>query len=243
MMPVSITVHTHLPFIVKGRWVPNSVQEKEKEAWLVSNKLRQGIEPKWAYSVYPRASGTVGMWSTNGHYMCHFNTYVLLPSSGFLHSGYPIMGRTSIAEGMVDEVTIRSHGIWGVIHELGHNQQKGRWSFLPHTTEALCNLWDVYVHETVLNIHRNQAHPALNPDLRKQRIKNHLAKGAPLSNWVAWTALETYLQVLSEYSERREPPDFPVIPTSMHSACPSWIWEIGQGWHLAVGRAWYIWCG
>ncbi|KAH0508905.1 TRPM8 channel-associated factor 3 [Microtus ochrogaster] len=116
-------------------------------------------------------------------------------SLGFLHSGYPIMGHTSIAKGTVDEVTIRSHGSWGVIHELGHNQQKGSWSFLPHTTEALCNLWSVYVHETVLNIHRDQAHPTLNPDLRKQRIKNHLAKGAPLSNWVVWTALETYLQL------------------------------------------------
>lgn len=169
--------------------------------------------------------------------ICHFISYFLLFSSGFLLSGYSIMGHTSIAEGMVNEVTIRSHGIGGVIHELGHNQQKGRWSFLPHTTEALCNLWGVYVQETVLKIHRDQAHPSINPDLRKQRIKNHLAKGASMSNWVVWTALETYLQVLSKYSGRWEPPDFPVIPTSMHSACPSWIWEIGQGWHLAVGLA------
>ncbi|KAL1777550.1 TRPM8 channel-associated factor 3-like [Sigmodon hispidus] len=116
-------------------------------------------------------------------------------SLGFLHSGYPIMGHISIAEGVIDEVTIRSHGIWGVIHELGHNQQNDRWNFPPHTNEALCNLWAVYVHETVLNIPRDQAHPSLNPELRKQRIKDHQAKGAPLSNWVVWTALETYLQL------------------------------------------------
>ncbi|EDL13474.1 TRPM8 channel-associated factor 3 [Mus musculus] len=116
-------------------------------------------------------------------------------SFGFLHSGYPIMGLISIVEGIISEFKIRSHGIWGVIHELGHNHQKSGWTFPPHTTEALCNLWTIYVHETVLNIPREQAHPSLNPELRRQRIKYHLNKGAPLSNWIMWTALETYLQL------------------------------------------------
>ncbi|CAH7469385.1 TRPM8 channel-associated factor 3 [Phodopus roborovskii] len=116
-------------------------------------------------------------------------------SFGYLHSGYPIMGHISIAEGITDDMVMRSHGIWGVTHELGHNQQKGRWNFPPHTTEALCNLWSVYVHEAILNIHRDRVHPSLKPELRKQRIRNHLSKGAPLSNWVVWTALETYLQL------------------------------------------------
>ncbi|KAL6091250.1 hypothetical protein STEG23_027012 [Scotinomys teguina] len=123
---------------------------------------------------------------------------------GFLHSGYPIMGYTRIAKSIIDEVTIRSHGTWGVMHELGHNQQKSKWSFHPHTNEALCNLWAVYVHETVLNIHREQAHHALNPELRKKRIKDHLSKGAPLSNWVVWTALETYLQKLLKSGDLTE---------------------------------------
>lgn len=150
------------------------------------------------------------------------------------------MGNISIAEGIIDEILIRSHGIWGVMHELGHNQQKGRWHFRPHTTEALCNLWSIYVHETVLNIHRDQVHPSLKPELRKQRIKNHLDKGAPLSNWVVWTALETYLQVLSRYSGMWEPSDFPVIPRTIDSICPSWVGERSRGWHLAVNWAWYI---
>ncbi|EDM15519.1 similar to experimental autoimmune prostatitis antigen 2 [Rattus norvegicus] len=116
-------------------------------------------------------------------------------SFGFLHSGYPIMGLIIIVEGIINEFKIRSHGVWGVTHELGHNHQKPGWTFRPHTTEALCNLWSIYVHETVLNIPRDQAHPSLNPELRKQRIKDHLNKGAPLSNWIVWTALETYLQL------------------------------------------------
>ncbi|XP_032761090.1 TRPM8 channel-associated factor 3 [Rattus rattus] len=116
-------------------------------------------------------------------------------SFGFLHSGYPIMGLIIIVEGLINEFKIRSHGVWGVTHELGHNHQKPGWTFRPHTTEALCNLWSIYVHETVLNIPRDQAHPSLNPELRKQRVKDHLSKGAPLSNWIVWTALETYLQL------------------------------------------------
>lgn len=149
--------------------------------------------------------------------MCHFTSYVLVFSSGFLHSGYPIMGLISIVEGIISEFKIRSHGIWGVIHELGHNHQKSGWTFPPHTTEALCNLWTIYVHETVLNIPREQAHPSLNPELRRQRIKYHLNKGAPLSNWIMWTALETYLQVPCIYSGRLEPADFLVISRSLHS--------------------------
>lgn len=132
--------------------------------------------------------------------MCHFSSYFPVFPSGFLHSGYPIMGLIIIVEGLINEFKIRSHGVWGVTHELGHNHQKPGWTFRPHTTEALCNLWSIYVHETVLNIPRDQAHPSLNPELRKQRIKDHLGKGAPLSNWIVWTALETYLQVLCIYS-------------------------------------------
>lgn len=176
------------------------------------------------------------MQSTKCHYMYHFIDYFPLCSSGFLHSGYPIMGYTSIAKGIIDEVTIRSHGIGVVKHELGHNQQKGKWSFPLHTNEALCNLWAVYVHETFLNIHRDQAHPSLNPELRKQRIKDHLSKGAPLSNWVVWTALETYLHIPNRYSGRWEPPDSPVTPRSIHSVCPPGICERGRGCHLAVGQ-------
>lgn len=53
----------------------------------------------------------------------------------------------------------------------------------------------VYVHEEVLGIPRHQAHQALRPQCRKERIKDYLKKGAQLKDWSVWTALETYLQV------------------------------------------------
>ncbi|KAM6168198.1 TRPM8 channel-associated factor 2-like [Erethizon dorsatum] len=116
-------------------------------------------------------------------------------SAGWMHAGYPIMCHLESAQELINETGMRSRGLWGAIHELGHNQQRPGWEFPPHTTEATCNLWSVYVHETVLGIPRAQAHPALSPPEREKRIKAHLQKGAPLRDWNVWTALETYLQL------------------------------------------------
>ncbi|MBZ3879897.1 TRPM8 channel-associated factor 2 [Sciurus carolinensis] len=116
-------------------------------------------------------------------------------SNGWMHSGYPIMCHLESVKELIDETAMRSSGLWGPIHELGHNQQRHGWEFPPHTTEATCNLWSVYVHEMVLGIPRARAHPALSPAEREKRIKAHLAKGAPLCDWNVWTALETYLQL------------------------------------------------
>lgn len=71
-----------------------------------------------------------------------------------MHSGYPIMGHNATALEMIDIKTMKDSGLWGPIHELGHNQQRACWEFPPHTTECTCNLWSVYVHEEVLGIDR-----------------------------------------------------------------------------------------
>ncbi|XP_069836111.1 TRPM8 channel-associated factor homolog [Dendropsophus ebraccatus] len=115
-------------------------------------------------------------------------------SAGWMHAGYPIMCHLDAAPSSVS-VTAMKKGIWGHIHELGHNQQRGVWEFPPHTTEATCNLWSVYVHETVLGIPSDKAHPAIKPDARDNRIKQYLKNGANLDEWNVWTALETYLQL------------------------------------------------
>ncbi|XP_047550823.1 TRPM8 channel-associated factor 2-like isoform X1 [Lutra lutra] len=116
-------------------------------------------------------------------------------SAGWMHSGYPIMCHLESVQELISEAHMRSNGLWGPIHELGHNQQREEWEFPPHTTEATCNLWSVYVHETVLDIPRAKAHPDLSPPEREKRIKTYLEKGAPLNDWNVWTALETYLQL------------------------------------------------
>lgn len=114
---------------------------------------------------------------------------------GWMHAGYPVMVHLESVTGMTDVQSIKTKGFWGPIHELGHNQQQEGWEFPPHTTEATCNLWPVYVHETVLGIPRDKAHEALKPEKREQRIQNYINNGAQLKGWNSFTALETYLQV------------------------------------------------
>ncbi|KAM4035791.1 TRPM8 channel-associated factor homolog [Anomaloglossus baeobatrachus] len=115
-------------------------------------------------------------------------------SAGWMHAGYPIMCHLPSATTLVS-ITEMKKDLWGPIHELGHNEQRGVWEFPPHTTEATCNLWAVYVHETVLGISRDKAHPNLKPDARENRIKQYVKNGANLNEWSVWTALETYLQL------------------------------------------------
>ncbi|KAM5172062.1 uncharacterized protein ACMZJ9_004915 [Mantella aurantiaca] len=119
-------------------------------------------------------------------------------SAGWLHAGYPIMCHIESTKHLISTTALwRSleADLWGPAHELGHNQQKSNWEFPPNTTEATCNLWSVYICETILQLPRDQAHCSLNPKLRETRIRQYLKDGANLDNWSVWTALETYLQL------------------------------------------------
>ncbi|XP_029964013.1 TRPM8 channel-associated factor homolog [Salarias fasciatus] len=120
-------------------------------------------------------------------------------SHGFMHAGYPVMTHKSSAAALVNVEGARTKGMWGAIHELGHNQQRGSWEFPPHTTEATCNLWSVYVHEEVLNLKREKVHNAVKPENRSKRIEGYVKGGRKLSDWSMWTALETYLQLQGQF--------------------------------------------
>ncbi|MEM9453775.1 MAG: M60 family metallopeptidase [Myxococcota bacterium] len=116
-------------------------------------------------------------------------------SNGWMHAGYPMMGHIASTPGLIDRAHIETHGSWGPFHELGHGHQ-WRELGLPGVVEATVNLWSVHTSETVLGLGRAQAHPALTPAARAQRIADYLAGGADFWNdWSVWTALETYLQL------------------------------------------------
>ncbi|XP_028817986.1 TRPM8 channel-associated factor homolog [Denticeps clupeoides] len=120
-------------------------------------------------------------------------------SYGFMHAGYPIMMQSCSAPGLVDHAGIRATGLWGAIHELGHNQQRGVWEFPPHTTECTCNLWSVYVHETVLGLDRARAHENMSLQYRSARAQQYAMGGRRLEQWDMWTALETYMQLQDQF--------------------------------------------
>ncbi|KAM5145673.1 TRPM8 channel-associated factor homolog [Mantella aurantiaca] len=115
-------------------------------------------------------------------------------SQGWMHSGYPIMVHLKSAEALVQVENIKPD-MWGLLHELGHNWEIGKCAIPPHTDEALCNLWAVYVYENVLAIPREKAHGDLKPRVREERIWKYLKSGAQLENWNTWVCLETYLQL------------------------------------------------
>ncbi|XP_055052030.2 TRPM8 channel-associated factor homolog [Misgurnus anguillicaudatus] len=120
-------------------------------------------------------------------------------SSGFMHSGYPIMMHSTSAPELMNPKKANRRDLWGFMHELGHNQQRGVWEFRPHTTECTCNLWSVYVHEEVLGIDRATAHPNMTPKNRQDCIKDYVKGGRDLEKWTVWTALETYMQLQEKF--------------------------------------------
>ncbi|XP_075956707.1 TRPM8 channel-associated factor homolog [Anarhichas minor] len=120
-------------------------------------------------------------------------------SAGWMHAGYPVMMHSSVAAELVRTDDARTKGLWGEIHELGHNQQRSCWEFQPHTTDGTCNLWSVYVHEEVLGIKRAEAHSALSLISRKNTVDEFVKGGKKLSHWYMWVALETYLQLQEQF--------------------------------------------
>uniref|UniRef100_A0A4W6DRZ1 Peptidase M60 domain-containing protein n=1 Tax=Lates calcarifer TaxID=8187 RepID=A0A4W6DRZ1_LATCA len=120
-------------------------------------------------------------------------------SVGWMHAGYPIMIQWPSASELVKPGDARTEGLWGETHELGHNQQRDCWEFRPHTTEATCNLWSVYVHEEVLGVNRAQAHPSMTPTSRRTTVEKYVKGGKNLSDWTVWVALETYLQLQEKF--------------------------------------------
>ncbi|XP_074536529.1 TRPM8 channel-associated factor homolog [Halichoeres trimaculatus] len=120
-------------------------------------------------------------------------------SHGWMHAGYPIMMHKASAAALVSVERARTKGLWGSIHEMGHNQQRGCWEFPPHTTECTCNLWSMYVHETVFGMSKGKAHGAISPASRTKRIEGFVKGGRKLKGWSMWMALETYIQLQEKF--------------------------------------------
>ncbi|XP_073347236.1 TRPM8 channel-associated factor homolog [Pagrus major] len=119
-------------------------------------------------------------------------------SHGWMHAGYPVMMHATAADELINVNNARTKGIWGPIHELGHNQQRGCWEFPPNTTECTCNLWSLYVHEEVLGVSRTQAQ-GITTESRHQLAKDYVEGGRKLDNWSFFVALETYMQLQEKF--------------------------------------------
>lgn len=121
-------------------------------------------------------------------------------SAGYMHSGYPIMTHLDAATDMASADKLRA-GTWGLFHELGHNHQRSEWTF-DGTTEVTCNLFSLYIMETVCKKAPAQGHDAINdPAQRRERTQRHLDTGAKFDKWKSdpFLALEMYIQLREEF--------------------------------------------
>jgi hypothetical protein len=120
-------------------------------------------------------------------------------SAGFMHSGYPIMLHLPQALEMVTLNRIKFPG-WGFHHEVGHNHQRGDFTF-EGTGEVTNNVLAMYVYHEVLKKDWLIGHPNITEEARKQ----HIAKiKSTTDKWQLWksdpfVALTTYIQLVQTF--------------------------------------------
>ena len=99
-----------------------------------------------------------------------------------MHSGYPIM---TPLDGSADQALTLAKlltGSWGHFHELGHNHQSGDWTF-DGTVEVTCNLFSLYVCETICGIAPGEGHGAMKPAEKMKRLRTYLSSSDKFTRW------------------------------------------------------------
>jgi hypothetical protein len=120
-------------------------------------------------------------------------------SAGYMHSGYPIMIPTSAAPEMVTFGKLKFPG-WGFYHEIGHNHQRGDFTF-DGTGEVTNNVIGMYCYHEVLKKDWLIGHSAITEEERKSNVQK-IKKSA--NKWQDWKsspflALTTYIQLIQEF--------------------------------------------
>lgn len=109
-------------------------------------------------------------------------------SAGYMHSGYPIMTwMDSSIELSLSVKKLTTDGTWGHWHELGHNHQKGEWTF-DGTGEVTCNLYSLYLMQKI-------AGKTLLDRIgsEKPKVEAYLAKGGDFNKWKSEPFLALYM--------------------------------------------------
>jgi len=123
-------------------------------------------------------------------------------SAGYMHSGYPIMAHLDKQEEFANTAQLL-RGSWGIYHELGHNHQSGLWTF-GGTTEVTCNLFALYVYDTVCGkgLDSDGLHGGIVPAKRVEHIET--AYGPVRGDFERWKrkpfiALTMYVQLAEAF--------------------------------------------
>ncbi|MFN7561039.1 MAG: M60 family metallopeptidase [Prosthecobacter sp.] len=120
-------------------------------------------------------------------------------SAGYMHSGYPIMIPTSAGPEMTTLTRLKFPG-WGFYHEIGHNHQRGTFTF-DGTGEVTNNVIGMYCYDAVLKKDWLIGHGGISEESRKDHIKKIKAASNKWQTWKSdpFLALTTYIQLIQEF--------------------------------------------
>ena len=120
-------------------------------------------------------------------------------SAGYMHSGYPIMIPTSAAPEMTTLTRLKFPG-WGFYHEIGHNHQRGDFTF-DGTGEVTNNVLGMYCYHEVLKKDWLIGHTAITEEERKENVQKIKKAGDKFALWKSspFLALTTYIQLIQEF--------------------------------------------
>jgi hypothetical protein len=119
-------------------------------------------------------------------------------SAGYMHSGYPIMAHLDQADKVANIAALKK-GNWGFFHELGHNHQRGEWTF-SGTGEVTCNIFSMYCFEKVCGLAK-EGHDAISAANREKNMRKYFGSGGTFENWMSdpFLALLIYHQLVDGF--------------------------------------------
>lgn len=119
-------------------------------------------------------------------------------SAGYMHSGYPIMAWLDQSDKVANTAELKK-GNWGFFHELGHNHQKGDWTF-EGTGEVTCNIFSMYCFEKVCGLPK-EGHAAITTQSRAKNLKQYFGGGGTFEDWKSepFLALILYHQLVDGF--------------------------------------------
>ncbi len=120
-------------------------------------------------------------------------------SAGYMHSGYPIMIPTSAAPEMTTLTRLKFPG-WGFYHEIGHNHQRGTFTF-DGTGEVTNNVIGMYCYVAVLKKDMTVGHTGASPEGQKEHVEEIKRASDKFAAWKKspFLALTTYIQLVEAF--------------------------------------------
>ncbi len=119
-------------------------------------------------------------------------------SAGYMHSGYPIMAWLDQSDKVANMASLKQ-GNWGFYHELGHNHQKGDWTF-EGTGEVTCNIFSMYCFEKVCGLAK-EGHGAISAEGRAKNLRKYFGERGTFEEWKSepFLALIIYHQLIDGF--------------------------------------------